>query len=868
MTLPTARFDAAATRFRGFFEELNGAFMERADVLQQIALGLLGREHVLLAGPPGTAKSLVASSVFKRILCEETGRPSLYARQITESTVQTDLIGPVDFKNLMETGRTTHFTDEGMLGAAHAFLDEVFDGRDMLLRSALNVLQERELKQGSEITKGRIECALMTSNRYVSDVIEQSRDTLLAFLDRIAFVGFVPRGFADPANLAAVLRRTVGGERPRLDALLTLQDVDVLQTAVEGVWVAPEICDAVAKLLETFDAEVATACRADPAFSPTRYISTRTAVRCCQILRAIVVYDRIFRRPARSLEVVAEDLVSLRLHLLLSGPAPADIEKLLAREVDPAERRQLVIMRTEREIFDACIEKVGPVRSSPRPRPEPSAQPAPPAPSASPSGPAPAGPAQPAEEPWAKIDRQIADALQAGDHGTLVALARSVAEGAREGNAGAEAARAKLATIVAAIGALGVRAALGVVDLKSEPLTAVRALVALAAALEDGTASLHPTASWVEARALALIHDLAASAAGPTEAVLSGDTGAAWAHADSRLAMLEALAESKKTLTDTSSTSELSPDDGPWREAVLKAEVELAAVLAKPFCESVTGALGAGEGSLSPVLDALKPELARLDTIDARMGALAARPGEIKKRAVGPRVGDLVRAALLRGTGRDRAALVTQIRGLLALLGEHGLSASLEPKAWLTWTAEALVKNEPAPPEKKPKKASREAYLALRGEEQRTPITYTLAEVALLVAPATTQHVVTIPQVAEMLEGLPAELKDAVIALDVGRADRSLSYLERWWHDVEKLAVDDRAAAGIFRVVWDDAALARVTVEARLLADLLPSASERAQAIRGRVDALTDRIRAGGVVVLERRADKIWHGAVQGAERK
>jgi MoxR-like ATPase len=255
--IDSERFARAATRFKAFFDELRTAFVEREDVLAQIALALLAKEHVLMTGPPGTAKSQIASAVFGRIVCEETGAPSLFARQITESTVQTDLIGPVDFKTLTETGRTTHFTDEGILGAAHAFLDEVFDGRDMLLRSTLNVLNERELKQGGAITRGQTECALLTSNRYVSEVLEDSRETLLAFVDRIAFVSFVPRSFADPESLATVLKRRVaGGGRPSLDALLTIQDLDVLQAAVAESWVAPELCDAVASLLARFDAEV------------------------------------------------------------------------------------------------------------------------------------------------------------------------------------------------------------------------------------------------------------------------------------------------------------------------------------------------------------------------------------------------------------------------------------------------------------------------------------------------------------------------------------------------------------------------------------------------------------------------------------
>ena len=55
------------------------------------------------------------------------------------------------------------------------------NGRDMLLRSILNVLHERELKHGRKVTPGRCECAIMTSNRYLSEVVARSPETLQAF---------------------------------------------------------------------------------------------------------------------------------------------------------------------------------------------------------------------------------------------------------------------------------------------------------------------------------------------------------------------------------------------------------------------------------------------------------------------------------------------------------------------------------------------------------------------------------------------------------------------------------------------------------------------------------------------------------------
>src|SRR5690606_23449094 len=152
--------EEAAAAFRRFFTEVRSRFPEREAVVERLELALLSREHVLLTGPPGSGKSALVAAVLQAIR-DTTGAPSLFARQLTETTVQSDLVGPVDFRILTETGRTVHLLDEGMLGARFAFLDEVFDGRDMLLRSILNVLHERELKHGPITSRGLLECAVL-----------------------------------------------------------------------------------------------------------------------------------------------------------------------------------------------------------------------------------------------------------------------------------------------------------------------------------------------------------------------------------------------------------------------------------------------------------------------------------------------------------------------------------------------------------------------------------------------------------------------------------------------------------------------------------------------------------------------------------
>lgn len=355
-----ARFTESAAAFRAFFGELREAFVERDNLFTQLELALLCREHVLLIGPPGTAKSAIAAAVLGRIVDEESGRPSLFSKQLAENTVQTDLIGPVDFKVLTETGRTEFLTEEGMLGAVHAFLDEVFDGRDMLLRSILNVLNERELKHGRKVTPGRCECAVMTSNRYLSEVLQRSPETLQAFADRISFIGFAPKGFARRASRGQMLSRAQTGQRLALQARLTLQQLDVLQAAVDAVEVPAVVAEGIEELADTLERELLSQVSKLPDYVPTKYFSQRSMVKALWALKAGVIRDRLYRRPERRLVAEPADLEMLRHFFLLGGPTEGDLETLLKNAADPRERAQLDIIRVEHRAFTQALARLSP----------------------------------------------------------------------------------------------------------------------------------------------------------------------------------------------------------------------------------------------------------------------------------------------------------------------------------------------------------------------------------------------------------------------------------------------------------------------------------------------------------------------------
>jgi MoxR-like ATPase len=345
----------AQTAFFEFFDELAEVFLERETLLVQIQLALLCKEHVLITGPPGTAKSALASAVLGRLVDARTGNPSLFARQISELTVETDLLGPVDFKVLTETGRTEHLVEEGMLGASHAFLDEIFDGRDMLLRSILNVLHERELKHGRKITAGRTECAIMTTHRYLSEVLARAPELLLAFADRLSFICFVPKGFARPHSRAAMLERAAHPQRLLPRRQLTVQQLHLLQAQVAQVAVPAPMMEALERLTLQLERAVHKHALRMPEHVPTRYFSNRSLVKALWTLKAAVVRDVVFGDPHRALVVGPSDLQALRHCLVLGGPVPGDVEPLLAAAVDPRERAQLEILRVEHGLFDDAL---------------------------------------------------------------------------------------------------------------------------------------------------------------------------------------------------------------------------------------------------------------------------------------------------------------------------------------------------------------------------------------------------------------------------------------------------------------------------------------------------------------------------------
>lgn len=845
--------ETSLRRFRDFFTELSHTFVERETVLTQFALALLSRQHVLMTGPPGTAKSQMASMVLGRIVDESTRKASLFARQFTENTVQTDLIGPINFKTLMESGRTEHFTDEGMLGSVHAFLDEVFDGRDMLLRSTLNILHEREVKQGGVIAKGRIECAFMTSNRYIAEILDTARQTLLAFIDRISFISFIPRSFAQPDSLRAVVRRHGGGfGNHKPNAYLSIQDLDVLQAAADMTYVPEEICDAVAQLVTLLDAELAQAQRADPEFQPTRYLSTRTAVQATRVLRAIVVYDKIFHRAGRPLQAAHTDLQMLRYFLLLSGVARSSLTEIVSIETDPRERRQLDIMATEAEIFDRVLAKIPIVET----------------------------PLQPRRVQMNHLKRLAEQARHSDDPAALEKAVHQLLDATESGATdAADAAR----LLVDTVGELSGRALRGGL---TPPLHGKGGLYAMLPQLAEITTSLErtagqgrPLANWLRGRLLDLLDAALNMSVCPTAGtveVLGTDAGieALDAQIDERFREAEGLLRLREQLAG-GHVGARAEDEGAVQTALERLEDELVLLWDAKFRHAALQLLANDKGApLVQVLEALSPVLDALRR-DADRYHRTGRESALVRRVTGPRLEPVVGRAFLSLDGKDRGEAVTQVEAVVGHLRRAGLGEMITPDRFVAWTAPVLLRDDAAPVPGPV--ADRAQYDRARAAEPQMSITDTLLRVAVAAIPPD-EHAGSAEDpadhVRETLRALDDGPKARVIDLDLSRVERNVARLESWWKSLTDAAKDGDAPrdvavleavvqSGFLRAVRGDAEPLRVVTEIDHLSEVFPEGQERGAQLRQRLVELDKRSTQMLVGLLQRKADAAWASALE-----
>lgn len=203
-----------ATRFQEAARVMEQHFLDKQEVIRLLLVSVAAGEHMLLVGPPGTAKSALVRTFAKLIDAR------YFEYLLTRFTEPNELFGPVDIRAFRE-GTYTRKTETMLPEAEIVFLDEIFKSNSAILNSLLTILNERKFANGSKVQDVPLLSMFGASNEVPND------DNLAAIFDRFLlrvvsdnldsyhFHNLIAKGIA---NEAALLTGKAAVEKPLFSA--------------------------------------------------------------------------------------------------------------------------------------------------------------------------------------------------------------------------------------------------------------------------------------------------------------------------------------------------------------------------------------------------------------------------------------------------------------------------------------------------------------------------------------------------------------------------------------------------------------------------------------------------------------------------
>jgi MoxR-like ATPase len=198
------------------------ALVERDEEIDLGLTALIAQQHLLMVGPPGTAKSLVVESIRKWI----SGAKSLTVH-CCKDTTRAVAFGPTKL-SAMKLDKTERALDGGAADVHVLIMEEVFKSGPAVLDMFLMLMNERVYREGLVSANAPLKLLLGVSNEWSPEGCETA---LAAFFDRFLFRKAV-HAIRTQDGIKRLLKIPVAGEAvdrshdPKFTSYLNLAEVD------------------------------------------------------------------------------------------------------------------------------------------------------------------------------------------------------------------------------------------------------------------------------------------------------------------------------------------------------------------------------------------------------------------------------------------------------------------------------------------------------------------------------------------------------------------------------------------------------------------------------------------------------------------
>ncbi|TMA55243.1 MAG: AAA family ATPase, partial [Deltaproteobacteria bacterium] len=209
-------------------DELQQVFLERTELIDGALVALVAAQHMLVIGPPGTAKSMLADEICRRLVGAH-----YFQWLLTRFTTPEELFGAVSLKALEQDDYrrlTTHKLPEAHI----AFLDEVFKASSSILNTILTLINERRFHNGREVADVPLLTLFAASNELPED------DELLALHDR-----FLLRFVVDYVSEDFRFLKLLQARPPATRTTLSLAELQAARAEAEALPVPSSVLRAI-----------------------------------------------------------------------------------------------------------------------------------------------------------------------------------------------------------------------------------------------------------------------------------------------------------------------------------------------------------------------------------------------------------------------------------------------------------------------------------------------------------------------------------------------------------------------------------------------------------------------------------------------